>query len=81
MSYPRPTPYHWLSIYYGAYFFAFGVYLPFWSVWLAWLGLSADDIGIVLGAGVMARFVVNLTLTPVFTYPNIYFPLFGGCHF
>lgn len=74
MSYPRPTPYHWLSIYYGTYFFAFGVYLPFWSVWLAWLGLSADDIGIVLGAGVMARFVVNLTLTPRFHLPEHLLP-------
>lgn len=74
MGYPRPTPFHWLSVYYGTYFFAFGVYLPFWSVWLAWLGLSADEIGIVIGAGVMTRFVVNLTLTPRFHLPEHLLP-------
>ncbi|MCC4798843.1 3-phenylpropionic acid transporter [Enterovibrio norvegicus] len=74
MSLLRPSPYRWLSFYYSAFFFSFGVYLPFWSLWLAWLGLSADDIGIVIGAGVMARFVVNLTITPRFHLPRHLLP-------
>ncbi|WP_407331956.1 3-phenylpropionate MFS transporter [Enterovibrio sp. 27052020O] len=74
MKLHRPSPFHWLSIYYGTFFFAFGVYLPFWSVWLAWLGLSPDEIGIVLGAGIMTRFVVNLTVTPRFHLPEHLLP-------
>ncbi len=74
MSFLQPSPYRWLSFYYSAFFFSFGVYLPFWSLWLSWLGLSADDIGIVIGAGVMARFVVNLTVTPRFHLPRHLLP-------
>lgn len=74
MSFLPSSPFRWLSIYYSSYFFAFGVYLPFWSVWLAWLGLPANDIGIVLGAGVLARFVVNLLVTPRFHLPEQLLP-------
>ncbi|MGF1770133.1 3-phenylpropionate MFS transporter [Enterovibrio makurazakiensis] len=77
----RPSPFRWLSMYYGTFFFAFGVYLPFWSVWLAWLGLSPEDIGIVLGAGIMTRFVVNLTVTPRFHLPEHLLPAVRGLAF
>lgn len=70
----RPSPFSWLSMYYGTFFFAYGVYLPFWSVWLAYMGLSADDIGIVIGAGVMTRFIMNLLVTPRFYLPSHLLP-------
>ncbi len=28
-----PTPYGWISQYFIGFFFAYGVYLPFWSLW------------------------------------------------
>ncbi|WP_244556640.1 3-phenylpropionate MFS transporter [Enterovibrio nigricans] len=77
----RPSPFSWLSIYYGTFFFAYGVYLPFWSVWLAYMGLSADDIGIVIGAGVMTRFVMNLAVTPRFHLPTHLLPALRAISF
>ncbi len=37
------------SAWYGALFFAFGAYLPYWPVWLAEWGLSQAEIGTYLG--------------------------------
>jgi PPP family 3-phenylpropionic acid transporter len=53
-----------LALFYGAYFAAVGVHLPFWPVWLEWRGLDAVEIGYVLAAGFWPRIVTNL-LIPV----------------
>lgn len=66
------SPKIWLSTFYFQYFFSTGVYLPFCAIWLAWLEMPADDIGMILGAGVFTRFVANLTITPQFHLPNRY---------
>ncbi|WP_434360900.1 3-phenylpropionate MFS transporter [Parasalinivibrio latis] len=60
------SPFVWLSQYYSGFFFCYGVYLPFWAVWMAWLGLSAADIGLILGLGLVTRCVANLFITPLF---------------
>ena len=44
-----------LSTFLGWCFLSFGVYLPFWPVFLAGKGLSAAEIGIVLGAAQWMR--------------------------
>ncbi len=49
--------------------------MPFYALWLAWLGFTPDDIGLLIGAGVMARFVANIFITPRFHLPEYY--LFG----
>lgn len=41
----RSIPY---AAYYAAVFFALGLYLPFWPLWLEERGLSAAEIGVVL---------------------------------
>ena len=51
-----------LALYYGAAFAAVGVQLPFWPVWLAARGLSAEEIGLVLAAAFWPRVATNLLI-------------------
>ena len=39
-----------LSLFFGAYFLIVGVQLPFWPVWLQGRGMSAAEVGFLLGA-------------------------------
>ena len=59
-----PSPYGWISQYFGGFFFAFGVYLPFWALWFEEQGVSPTDIGLLVGIGFATRCVANMTLTP-----------------
>ncbi len=59
----------WLAIDYFTYFFAYGIFLPFWSVWLQGEGIDAEKIGILLGVGLGARFVGALFITPAVKDP------------
>ncbi|MFS2222039.1 3-phenylpropionate MFS transporter [Pantoea sp. B65] len=53
---------YWLGLAWFTYFFAYGVYLPFWAVWLKDTGLDAGKIGLLLGAGMIARFTGSLLI-------------------
>jgi len=46
-----PTPYGWISQYFIGFFFAYGVYLPFWALWFEEQGVSPTDIGLLVGIG------------------------------
>ena len=59
-----PTPYGWISQYFIGFFFAYGVYIPFWALWFEDQGVSAADIGLLMGIAFGARCVANLMLTP-----------------
>ncbi|MFV0574747.1 MAG: 3-phenylpropionate MFS transporter [Vibrio sp.] len=59
-----PSPFGWISQYFFGFFFVYGIYLPFWSLWLSEQGISSADIGILLGLGFATRCVTNLLLTP-----------------
>ncbi|KHA61642.1 MFS transporter [Vibrio variabilis] len=59
-----PTPYGWISQYFVGFFFAYGVYLPFWALWFEEQGVSPTDIGLLVGIGFATRCVANLVLTP-----------------
>ena len=48
-----------LSSFYGAIFLVAGIQLPFWPVWLAARGLTAREIGIVLGAAIWAKMLAT----------------------
>ncbi|UBO74944.1 3-phenylpropionate MFS transporter [Aeromonas rivuli] len=50
----------WLALFFGAFYFVYGAYLPFWSLWLEGIGVSAEAIGMLLGAGMAIRFAGNL---------------------
>ncbi|MGF1726601.1 3-phenylpropionate MFS transporter [Photobacterium nomapromontoriensis] len=60
----RSSPYGWTSQYLLGFFFNYGVYLPFWALWLAHLGVSAQNIGLLLGLGFGVRCLANLFITP-----------------
>lgn len=60
----NPSPFGWISQYFIGFFFAYGVYLPFWSLWFADQGVSATDIGLLVGIGFATRCVANIVITP-----------------
>ncbi|MFC3396422.1 3-phenylpropionate MFS transporter [Brenneria rubrifaciens] len=61
---------YWLALSYFTYFFCYGVFLPFWGGWLKGEGLSAESIGMLLGAGLVARFAGSLFITPSVKDPS-----------
>ncbi|EMH4134662.1 TPA: 3-phenylpropionate MFS transporter [Serratia marcescens] len=54
----------WLALSYFTYFFSYGIFLPFWGVWLKGGGIAPETIGILLGAGLVARFLGSLLIAP-----------------
>ncbi|WP_067707954.1 3-phenylpropionate MFS transporter [Erwinia sp. ErVv1] len=61
---------YWLGLGYFTYFFAWGVWLPFWAVWLKGAGLTAEKIGLLLGCGMIARFLGSLLIASRVTHPS-----------
>ncbi len=45
--------------------------MPFWSVWLKGIGLTPETIGILLGAGLVARFLGSLLIAPRVSDPSL----------
>ena len=60
----------WLALSYFTYFFSYGIFLPFWSVWLKGTGLTPETIGLLLGAGLVARFLGSLLIAPRVSDPS-----------
>lgn len=58
------SPFNWVSQYFVGFFFAYGVYLPFWALWFEDQGVSATDIGLLVGIGFATRCVANMVITP-----------------
>ncbi|MBI0269697.1 3-phenylpropionate MFS transporter [Yersinia pestis subsp. pestis] len=54
----------WLSLSYFTYFFSYGIFLPFWGLWLEGEGIPPETIGILLGAGLLSRFLGSLIIAP-----------------
>lgn len=54
----------WLGLGYFTYFFSFGIFLPFWAAWLKGEGIEPSMIGILLGVGLVARFIGSLVISP-----------------
>ena len=44
-----------MSFFFGAFFFPFGIYIPFFGVWLKSLGMDAPDIGLILTIPLIIR--------------------------
>ncbi|WP_434524253.1 3-phenylpropionate MFS transporter [Photorhabdus asymbiotica] len=59
----------WLALDYFTYFFSYGIFLPFWAVWLQGEGITPDMIGILLGAGLVSRFLGSLLIAPTVKNP------------
>ena len=60
----------WLGLGYFTYFFCYGIYLPYWGVWLKGTGLDAEKIGLLLGCGMVARFVGSLLIASQVKNPS-----------
>lgn len=45
------------SVYFGAVFLPFGIYIPYFGVWLKDLGMSAQDISLVLAVPLITRVI------------------------
>ncbi|CNI23884.1 MULTISPECIES: 3-phenylpropionate MFS transporter [Yersinia] len=60
----------WLSLSYFTYFFSYGIFLPFWGIWLQGEGIPPETIGILLGAGLIARFLGSLLIAPSVKDPS-----------
>ncbi|MGS4678724.1 3-phenylpropionate MFS transporter [Enterobacter soli] len=61
----------WLALSYFTYFFSYGIFLPFWSVWLKGIGITPETIGVLLGAGLVARFLGSLLIAPRVSDPSL----------
>jgi PPP family 3-phenylpropionic acid transporter len=58
----------WLSINFAAFFFTWGVFLPYWTGWLTnEKGLSVFHASIIMGAGMVARAISTFVFFPVAT--------------
>lgn len=62
----QTSPFRWISQYFFGFFFIYGAYLPFWTLWLESKGISSSQIGVILGLGFTVRFLANLAITPRF---------------
>ncbi|WP_413113799.1 3-phenylpropionate MFS transporter [Thaumasiovibrio sp. DFM-14] len=70
----RPSPYAYTSQYLFGFFFSYGIYLPFWAVWFAFMGMEAKEIGLLTGLGLITRAGCNLLLTPRIYRPEQLLP-------
>ena len=48
-----------LAVYYGVIFFVIGIMLPFWPLWMQSRGLAPEDIGVVMGIGMLMKVAAN----------------------
>ncbi|MDW6002125.1 3-phenylpropionate MFS transporter [Vibrio mangrovi] len=60
----RISPFQWISQYYFGFFFVYGVYTPFWALWLKSEGVAPADIGVIMGLAFGTRCLANLLVTP-----------------
>ncbi|WP_427977365.1 3-phenylpropionate MFS transporter [Agarivorans sp.] len=60
----KPKAASWISLYFSGLFFAWGVFLPFWALWLESEGLNPSQIGLLLACSMLARFLGNVLLIP-----------------
>ncbi|WP_375057552.1 3-phenylpropionate MFS transporter [Zobellella sp. DQSA1] len=56
------SPALWLSLFFAIYYFGYGIFLPFWALWLSHVGADAGFIGLLLGLGMAARCAGNLAV-------------------
>ena len=54
----------WLTLYFISFFFIWGIFLPFWGVWLESQGIASEVIGSLFSIGLALRFVSSLGLLP-----------------
>ncbi|RJG47859.1 3-phenylpropionate MFS transporter [Motilimonas pumila] len=53
---------HWLATFFASFFFCWGIFLPFWPLWLEQEGLDPGLVGTVLGVALFLRCLSSLWL-------------------
>jgi MFS transporter, PPP family, 3-phenylpropionic acid transporter len=54
----------WITAYFVCFFFIWGIFLPFWGIWLSSKGVSPEQIGTLFSLGLVLRFISNIGLLP-----------------
>lgn len=54
----------WLTTYFINFFFIWGIFLPFWGIWLTGQGVTTEQVGLLFSIGFVLRFACTLTLLP-----------------
>ena len=54
----------WLTTYFINFYFIWGIFLPFWGIWLTGKGVTTEQVGILFSIGLVLRFVSSLSLLP-----------------
>lgn len=54
----------WLTTFYINFYFIWGIFLPFWGIWLTGKGVSTEQVGVIFSVGLVLRFVSSLTVLP-----------------
>ena len=54
----------WLTLYFVFFFFIWGIFVPFWAVWLENKGMTPTQIGGLISLGLLLRFISNISLLP-----------------
>ena len=52
----------WLSALLSALYFSYGVYVPFWGLWLASRDVTPEQIGLLMGLGMVVRLAGNFLI-------------------
>ncbi|MGE6632011.1 MFS transporter [Bacillus sp. NPDC077027] len=56
----------WMSMQFFGFFFTFGIFVPYWSVWLVTdKNFTADQAGIVIATGLLTRAITTFFLFPL----------------
>ncbi|QMV15774.1 3-phenylpropionate MFS transporter [Vibrio spartinae] len=69
------SPFRWISQYYFGFFFVYGIYTPFWALWLKSEGVAPTDIGLIMGLAFGTRCLANLLITPKVHRAEWYVPM------
>ncbi len=60
----------WLALGYFTYFFSYGIFLPFWSVWLKGIGLTQKPSACYWGQVWLPVFLGSLLIAPRVSDPS-----------
>jgi len=54
----------WLTTYFINFYFLWGIFLPFWGIWLTGQGVTTEQVGVLFSIGLVLRFASSLTVLP-----------------
>ncbi|AGH81935.1 major facilitator superfamily transporter [Psychromonas sp. CNPT3] len=55
----------WLTTYFINFYFIWGIFLPFWGIWLVGEGVTTEQVGLLFSVGLILRFMSSFTVLPL----------------